>query len=257
MAKITGIAWCDHTFNPWWGCVKIAPECANCYAEKWDKRTGGEHWGPNSERRFFGLSHWKEPVRWNAEAVRDGVRRRVFCASMADVFEDHPMVKDARKSLWELISKTPGLDWLLLTKRPENIDTMMPGYFSNVWLGTTAGTQAMANKNIPELLSQSAAVRFLSCEPLLEPIDFMQVPITYEQRWSRQKLDWVIVGCESGSKARSMNEDWVRSIRDDCAAAKVAFFYKQAMRGKILVSTPELDGRMWTEFPEVDHARTI
>lgn len=87
MGKSTGIAWCDGTFNPWWGCVKVSPACTNCYAATFDRRIGGDHWGPGSERRTFGDKHWNEPLKWNAAAEQAGTRKRVFCASMADVFE--------------------------------------------------------------------------------------------------------------------------------------------------------------------------
>ena len=120
MSERTAIGWCDHTFNPWWGCQRVSDGCARCYAEAMAKRTGNPVWGPGA-RRFFGEKHWQEPVRWNAAAERLSVRRRVFCGSMCDVFEDRPDLVEPRGRLWRLIRATPHLDWLLLTKRPENI----------------------------------------------------------------------------------------------------------------------------------------
>jgi protein gp37 len=140
MAKDSRIEWTHHTFNPWWGCVKVSPACANCYAETWAHRLGAKIWGRHAPRRFFGDEHWKHPLRWNAEAERDQVRRRVFCASMADVFEVRAELNPWRARLWPLIEQTPWLDWLLLTKRPKNVRRMAPWgsrWPHNVWLGTT------------------------------------------------------------------------------------------------------------------------
>lgn len=119
MAKNSRIEWTTHTFNPWWGCVKVSPACKHCYAESWAKRVGSNVWGIKAERRFFGDKHWSEPVKWNAAAAASGMRARVFCASMADVFEDRRDLDVHRIRLWKLIEATPRLDWLLLTKRPE------------------------------------------------------------------------------------------------------------------------------------------
>src|SRR5712691_9642684 len=131
----TTIEWCDFSWNPWWGCFKVSEGCKHCYAETLSKRFGRDIWGPASttERRFFGPKHWDEPLQWNEQAKREGTRKRVFCASMADVYEDHPMVKSARHSLWLLIQETPHLDWLLLTKRPENVLNMSPAAWG--WSG--------------------------------------------------------------------------------------------------------------------------
>ena len=126
MGVETKIAWTDHTFNPWWGCVKVSPGCANCYAETFAKRTGHAVWGAETDRRFFGDKHWAEPVKWNLAAAKAGVRRRVFCGSMCDVFEGpRPLLDDWRDQLWTLIRYTPNLDWLLLTKRPESLAEAM------------------------------------------------------------------------------------------------------------------------------------
>ncbi|HEY2512934.1 MAG TPA: DUF5131 family protein, partial [Polyangiaceae bacterium] len=118
MVANSKIQWTDHTFNPWWGCQRVSPGCEHCYAEAFAKRTGHGVWGPTAQRRFFGEAHWKEPLKWNEAAKRSGQRARVFCASMADVFEDRWELEPHRARLAGLIRVTPHLDWLLLTKRP-------------------------------------------------------------------------------------------------------------------------------------------
>lgn len=256
MGQDSAIEWTHHTFNPWWGCSKISPGCANCYAEAFDKRVGGEHWGPGVERRTFGEKHWREPLKWNA-AAKAGERHRVFCASMADVFEAEAPAGQIER-LWSLIRETPHLDWLLLTKRPERIAASLPadwgeGY-ANVWLGASVEDQPRANERVPHLVRVPAVVRFLSMEPLLGAVDLTQIrmadgaaalaldaegaPFLNALRgatWWPQgdhganvpPLSWVIVGGESGAKARPMHPDWARSIRDQCVATGVPFLFKQ------------------------------
>ena len=148
MGKNSRIEWTDHTFNPWWGCTKVSEACKNCYAEAWSKRVGQKVWGPKAERRFFGDRHWLEPVKWNADALAAKTRRRVFCASMADVFEERDSLNVWRSKLWELIEATPQLDWLLLTKRPEFVAGLTrwgDSWPRNVWLGTTVENQDAAD----------------------------------------------------------------------------------------------------------------
>lgn len=222
MAKNSRIEWTHHTFNPWWGCAKVSPACKHCYAETWAKRVGQDLWGARSTRRFFGPSHWKEPLKWNAEAERHGVRERVFCASMADVFEGRSELALWREKLWALIEETPALDWLLLTKRPEHIGEFAPWseWPPNVWLGTTAETDKWAGQRISELVKHRATVRFISAEPLLGSVDltpWLQVGA----------LDWVIAGGESGPRARPTKPVWVRDLRDQCERFGVAFHFKQ------------------------------
>lgn len=242
-----------YTFNPWWGCVKVSPGCANCYAEAFDRRTHGTakhtdargvvrepHWGKDAPRRFFGDKHWRQPLAWNRAAELAGERRRVFCASMADVFEDRPDLVEPRARLFSLIDATPSLDWLLLTKRPENIGRLATpwcvenGALHNVWLGTTVENQEQADLRIPHLLRVPAAVRFLSVEPLLGPVDL--TPWLDEEGYDPDAtpdvvpltpIDWVIVGGESGPGARPMHPEWARSLRDQCRDAGVPFFFKQ------------------------------
>ncbi len=234
------IEWTDHTFNPWWGCVKVSPGCQHCYAETLNHRYGFSNWGPakTTSRRMMSENYWKQPLRWNKEAGAAGERRRVFCASMADVFEDHPQVMEPRARLFSLIEQTPALDWLLLTKRPENINLMAPwhgepgmyhGWPANVWLGTSVENQEQADIRIPELLKVPAAVRFLSCEPLLGAVDITTNGYL-SAGWAGATLpgiDWIIAGGESGPGARPMHPAWVRSLRDQCIAAGVPFFFKQ------------------------------
>lgn len=222
MARNSKIEWTNHTFNPWWGCVKVSPACKHCYAESWAKRVGQDVWGPKSSRRFFSDKHWAEPLKWNAEAALTGEPARVFCASMADVFEDRPELDTWRSRLWDLIAATPSLDWLLLTKRPENVATMVPwgdNWPKNVWLGTTVETQEWADERLPHLASLPAAVRFISAEPLLGPVNI--------EPWLGGSLQWIITGGESGTRARPSSPSWFRDLLNQCMAADVAFHFKQ------------------------------
>ncbi len=189
MAENTAIEWCDMTFNPWEGCQKVAPECDNCYAEARNERFhGGENWGPKAPRRRTSAQNWNKPRRWNREAeafhTTHGRRQRVFCASLADVF-DNAVDPAWRADLFDLIRETPDLDWLLLTKRPHNMVRMLPDDWgdgwAHVWLGTSAGSQKTADTNIPALLATPAAVRFVSAEPMLGPVDLAKwVPGCFE-----------------------------------------------------------------------------
>jgi protein gp37 len=309
------IQWCDNTFNPWEGCTKVSPECANCYAETRANRWKSVVWGPNGTRRVASESKWKEPIKWNRAAgfwwcnecqlpqltphggwcgkcgkeLLPPRRPRVFCASLADVFEDWrgPMVdsrgrrlwrfvggydearepgishngdwrpltmQDIRVRLFKLIQATQNLDYLLLTKRIENVERMVceAGYgsewpFPNVWLGTSVGNQERADSEIPKILKIPAAVRFLSVEPQLGPIDFNNGStyasdgrgmvwdawgnVAHCPRGVEPKkgpgIDWVICGGESGHGSRPFDVVWARSLRDQCKQAGVAFFLKQ------------------------------
>jgi len=205
------------TFNPWTGCTKVSAACDHCYAESWAKRSGLVQWG-NYPRRRTSEDYWRQPLKWNRQAERTGVRRKVFCASLADVF-DNQAPAQWRSDLWALIELTPRLDWLLLTKRPQNIAKMLPSTWGtgwpNVWLGTT-GENPEECRRIDHLRRVPAVVRFLSCEPLLAEI-----------RPDLTGISWVICGGESGPNARPMHPDWARSLRDQCQAAGVPFFFKQ------------------------------
>ena len=229
MAKDSAIEWTHHTFNPWWGCTKVSPGCKHCYAEIWAKRIGRALWGPKAPRRLLSDDYWKQPLAWNREAHRLGERRRVFCASMADVFEDRAELDTQRKRLWTVIEQTPCLDWLLLTKRPENVTKLAP-YGSvwphNVWLGATAENQRWLDKRIVQLSRIPVRVLFLSCEPLLGPLDFGSW-IERSRRNELRLVDWVIAGGESGHHARPANPEWFSSLRDQCVAAGIRFHFKQ------------------------------
>ena len=240
MAKNSKIEWCDHTFNPWLGCTRVSPGCVNCYAESFVRRYGKAEWGSTAQRVRTSPANWREPLAWNRKALREGRRYKVFCASLADVFEDNPQLTEWRYDLWALIDRTRHLDWLLLTKRPENIAEMLPliwleseGIPPNLWLGTSVENQESADKRIPELLKLPAAVRFLSCEPLLGPLDLswylaprFAADDPRHEPW-RNGVEWVICGGESGPKARPMHPDWARRLLNQCNTAGVPFFYKQ------------------------------
>jgi protein gp37 len=240
------IEWTDHTFNPWEGCQKVGPGCDHCYAETRNARFAGGtaiNWGPGAPRRRTSVANWRKPLAWNANHdhffAEHGRRQRVFCASLADVFDN--AVPDAwRMDLFKLIADTPHLDWLMLTKRIGNVHsyTQRDGLAfdligdGRVWLGATICNQKEADRDIPKLLAVPARVRFLSMEPLLGPVDVFST-ITgellhvsgneYEPGW----LDWIIVGGESGPGARPMHPDWARGLRDQCKAGDVPFLFKQ------------------------------
>lgn len=254
MAKNSAITWTDHTFNPWWGCAKVSPGCTNCYAAAFDKRVGGDHWRPNGARRFLSAKNWREPLKWNAEAERALTTMRVFCASMADVFEDHPDLVEERAKLWPLIERTPRLDWLLLTKRPENIARMMPRCRgANIWLGTTVENADYVWR-ADELRKVDAAVRFISYEPALGPIADA-IDLT--------GIDWIVCGDESGARRRPAEVQWFRDLRDRCQREGVYFHFKQwagadvtgidgprsGKDGRGVRHLPVLDGRKWDESP--------
>lgn len=260
MGEHSKIEWTDHTFNPWVGCTKISPACDHCYAEGWAKRSGRVTWG--EDRRRTSTSTWYQPHKWNAAAERAGVRARVFCASLADVF-DNEVPWEWRKDLLMLIAQTPNLDWLLLTKRIGNAAKMLDQAvdhlagegkvwtshpWPHVWIGATIANQEEADRDIPKLLATPASVRFLSMEPLLGPVDLYlrgQTPacdrcsvgvmdatnphVTGACRCKCHgpRLDWVIAGGESGPGARPMSKWWVQNLRDQCVQADVAFHFKQ------------------------------
>jgi protein gp37 len=249
------IEWTHHTFNIVWGCQKVSPACTNCYAAEFAQGWPHQHdgikkpllWGPGSERKTLSDGYWKDPEAWDRKAAKAGERHRVFCSSMADVFEDHPTVNEQRERLWKLIDATPNLDWLLLTKRPENLERFLPWYESglspkNVWLGVTAENQKYLDIRVPKLLLAAARVHFISYEPALGPIDasfYLQCEMCKGEAgvqceggvcpncMNMPRLDWVICGGESGQSARPMHPEWARSIRDQVAAAAKNFFFKQ------------------------------
>ncbi|WP_224545424.1 phage Gp37/Gp68 family protein [Mesorhizobium sp. CA16] len=224
MAEFSKIEWTDHTFNPWTGCTNVSPGCDHCYAEAWSKRSGHVKWGNNPRKRTTD-QYWKAPAIWQAKAAefsaRNGRRQRVFCASLADVF-DNQAEPQWRFDLFSLIKATPSLDWLLLTKRPQNVRKMLPadwgrGY-SNVWLGFTAEDQARYDQRWKHLQAVQCVVRFVSYEPAIGPLRLCDSAI---------QPDWLIAGGESGHGARPMDPQWARDIIADCESKGVAPFFKQ------------------------------
>ena len=265
MAENSKIEWCDSTFNPWEGCQNVGPGCDNCYAETRNARFGGGvavNWGPGAPRRRTSAANWRKPVQWNNQGFyacancgsrnsgHDGIdregagtwkcaacgserlkaaRQRVFCASLADVF-DNEAPAAWRAELFALIGLTPHLDWLLLTKRIGNVPKMMDqpgmpkdGMPANVWLGATVVNQEEADRDIPKLLAVPARVRFLSIEPMLGPICIERATDQADEG----TIDWVIAGGESGPSARPVHPDWLRALRDECEAFGVPFIFKQ------------------------------
>lgn len=266
MTEFSKIEWCDHTFNPWWGCARVSPACRFCYADTQARRYGHQVWRKRGPRRLLSDANWAKPLKWNRDAEKSGVPAKVFCASMADVFEDHPDVAEPRKRLWNLIEATPWLRWLLLTKRPENIAAMAPWgaeWPPHVWVGTSVENQRFAEERIPILLRVPAAVLFLSCEPLLGPVDLRNLCdangalidcLTGEVKAqdgrevhasAPNSVSWVITGGESGSRARPTELAWIRSLIEQCRDAHAAPFVKQlgtAWAGGTLVSGRSIVG---------------
>lgn len=261
--KNSKIEWTDHTWNPWIGCTKVSPGCMHCYAEAlMDKRMGRATWGKGQPRSRTSATYWKGPMTWNKEAAASGTRPRVFCASLADWLDDEVPI-EWLADLLDLIRKTPNLDWLLLTKRPQNFRERIAGAINhvstapsctdaafilidwmqgwqsgnripaNVWVGTSVEDQVRYEERIGHLCEIPADIRFLSMEPLLGHVDLRlneNLPGQRMLRWHhpvKSMLHWVIVGGESGPHARPMHPHWARSLRDQCKVAGVAFHFKQ------------------------------
>lgn len=242
MGKNSKIDWTDHTWNPWHGCRRVSPGCQNCYMYREKKRYGQD---PFTVVRS-GSSTFNAPLKWKKPA-------RVFTCSWSDFF-----IEDAdpwRDEAWEIIRRTPHLTYLILTKRAGNIDCRLPdGWpWPNVWLGVTAENQEMADRRIPILLQIPAAVRFVSVEPMLGPIDLQTMdevfcdagmPFVW-QRLKRPGINWIICGGESGPNARPMEEGWAMNLLGQCRDANVPFFMKQ-MSGR----KPIPDYLNVREFPD-------
>lgn len=247
MGAVTKIEWCHHTFNPWWGCTQVSPLCDHCYAmmldARWFKRA---HWGPGAGRRYFGDDYWDQPLRWDHRAASAGRRRRVFCASMADVFD-----KDAdpavRKRLWRLIRRTPNLDWLLLTKRIGNAPKMLPidwgdGY-RNVWLIISADQTAL-ERDIHKLAAIPAVVHGVSIQPQLAPARLGGLA---------NLLQWVINGGESGPGSRPFHLEWARSLTAECRGVTIPIFIQRLggkpHEGGLPLRLRDPAGGDWSEWP--------
>jgi protein gp37 len=275
MAEGTLIEWATHSFSPWHGCQKVSAGCKHCYAEvstpvRVKRAQGLEVWGPpkTTRRARTAASTWAQVRSWNRRARRgrelaeafggECERPRVF-PSLCDVFEDHPDANAARPDFWALVDDTPELDWLLLTKRTENVRQMVPqrwlepgAWPEHVWIGASVEDQATADERVPHLLAVPAQVRFLSVEPLLSPVNL--------QRWLREQdrcdgcgtrpliqegsvwcpccaegaepadchaLSWLIVGGESGPNARPCDVAWIRDLVRQGREAEVPVFVKQ------------------------------
>lgn len=224
MGDKTKIEWCDATFNPWIGCQAVSPGCDHCYAERLALKMGVA-WGPHEHRRLASEAYWTQPHRWARQARETGIRKKVFCASMADVF-DNAVPWPWREQLWGVIKDTTELDWLILTKRPENMAQMLPTNWrdgwDNVWLGISAEDQPRYDHRWPILRDTPAAIRFVSYEPALGALDIMG---------KASMLDWLICGGESGPGYREMDPMWEAMIREQCRILGIAYFCKQ-MAGK-------------------------
>ena len=280
------IEWTTHTFNPWIGCTKVSPGCLNCYAETlMAVRYGKVEWGTGKPRVRTAPDNWRKPRQWNKAAAGAAERPRVFCASLADWLDDEVPIEWLR-DLLSLIHATPNLDWLLLTKRPENWRDRMcdalkglpvtnenrdwiamvlawlcesgedlsehiePAVPRNIWIGVSVEDQRRAEERIELLQDIPCVVRFLSCEPLLELVTLVRGAETIEdERKLRLLVDWVICGGESGRGARIMKEAWALSLRDQCVWAGVPFHFKQWGGSDKKAAGRVLDGRTWDELP--------
>jgi protein gp37 len=251
MGEKTGILWCSHTFNPWISCSPVSEGCKNCYAERNNERFHWvEKWG--GPRKRTSEANWRKPLAWAKKAASEKVLKRIFCASLADVFDDQ-VLQQVRVDLYDLIDKTGDIgngyiEWLILTKRPENINAMMRGWrfddtpSSNpIRMGVTAENQKRADERIPILLNAWKGPNFVSAEPLLGPINITNY---------LPEISWLITGSESGPDARPMRFDWARSLRDQCRIYGKPYFLKQMVVNGTLTKTPKLDGEKWMQFPQ-------
>ena len=241
MSEVTIIAWTDHTFNPWMGCEKVSEGCRNCYAATLTKnRMGLDLWGRSSPRQVT-KTPWKKVVSWNNEAHRIGERKRVFCASLCDIFEDHPTANATRPKVWDLVRQCTALDWQILTKRPERIVDNLPedwgDGWDHVWLGTSVEDMRVARR-VDHLRNIPAAVRFISYEPAIGPLDDLDI----------SGIDWIIYGGESGPGYRKEDKNWARVMHRKCAENGTAFFHKQSAGYRTELGI-ELDGQIVREYP--------
>lgn len=254
----TKIEWTDESWNPVTGCTKISPGCKNCYAEKMSYRFWKD-WGNEAPPNHFKVrlhdTRLFQPVKWKKP-------RRIFVCSMSDLFHEDIPDEFIDLILTVMVLKADRHIYQCLTKRPERMYNFMSNAYGhnrgnnnlpypNVHLGVSVEDQPTADERIPWLLKTPAAVRYVSAEPLLEEIDLcldnisILDPMNNRKEIRADRLHQVIVGAESGPGKRPFNEDWARSIRDQCHETNTAFFYKQNSTEKM----PELDGKVWDEMP--------
>jgi protein gp37 len=261
MADKSNIEWTDATVNFWWGCTKVGPGCDHCYAETWARRTGGQHWGVGVPRRKIkgavalihrldnDYSEWAADYHCKCLPENCGSRRRVFIQSMSDLF-DLEVPLEWFAEAWDLIERCNRIDIQILTKRISAVEKRLAAIGRTTWpkhagLIVTVVNQEEADRDVPRLLALKAKLGIpwigLSCEPLLGPIYLTRMKLgggwydvlggwrDVKERFLgfEETIDWVIVGGESGKNARPMHLDWARSLRDQCAAAGVPFFFKQ------------------------------
>lgn len=237
MAEKTAIEWTDATWNPTSGCTKVSPGCAHCYAETLTLRfhRGGPYL-PGKTVIHMHVSRLNLPLTWRSP-------KKIFVNSMSDLFHEDiplPFIKRVFSTMVEAKQHT----FQILTKRAERLAEVadkLP-WADNIWIGVSVENQYWANKRIPFLLTVPASVRFLSCEPLLRPLNLKSY---------LPKLQWVIVGGESGFKARPIEMDWVTSIRDQCVEFQIPFFFKQWGGVTSKSGGRLLDGKIWDQMPSL------
>lgn len=267
MAADTLIEWAKHTFNPWRGCAKVSAGCKHCYAEhaapvRIARSKGLETWGAGAAREIASESMWRQPLLWDRKAKEAGERHRVFCASLADVFEDYQgpsaeAVKAARLRLWALIEATPNLDWLLLTKRPQNVMGMIPEKWraempQNVWMGCTVENQEAHDERMRHFQEIPARIKFLSCEPLIGPVVLSEYGLA--------AIDWVIIGGESGHSARPCDVSWIIRLVKQCADQALVFVKQLGEKPtglELPFKTASKKGNHMSEFPEIIRLREV
>lgn len=270
MGANSKIGWTNHTWNPWTGCQKISPGCEHCYAEAWSKRSGLVKWGPAGTRKRTSEANWEEPYRWDRAAKKLATPARVFCASLADFLEDREELIPWRADAIRAMKETRWLQWMILTKRPENAEKLLPREWfqcsgpkgnylwpDNVWIGATVESQKYVVPRVHHLMQCPAPVRFLSCEPLLEEVSLRQA--------LGLSIDWVIVGGESGPGARPFDVAWGEKIVNECRDAAVKCFFKQFGSrpyveddgARLAVRIRDEKGEDWTDWPERLKVREI
>lgn len=253
MGEKSGVQWCHHSFSINWGCTEIPQvngkfsACDFCYARTLSNRWGFKVWGKDAPRRAMSEHYWNEPFRWNRKAAKAGEHRRVFCGPMNDICEDRRDLDPYRERLIGIVEKTPWLIWLFLTKRPALYQKFFPWkkWPANVYAGTTTEHQYWFDHRMEHLAQVPADTRFISAEPLFEPINIEKY---------KSVLSWTITGSESGNQARITDWAWVRDLKDQCVEYGIPYFLKQmTLPDKTVLHTPELDGRQWLQFPRTSN----